>query len=44
LWRPHELAILRVRRHRANGGIAPLVFHASGFHGLAAKDEARGAA
>lgn len=32
----HELVILRVRRHRANEGVAPLVFHASGFRGLVA--------
>lgn len=35
----HELVILRVRRHRANGDVAPLVFHASGFRGLAATNE-----
>jgi flavin reductase (DIM6/NTAB) family NADH-FMN oxidoreductase RutF len=32
----HELVVLRVRRHRANEGVAPLVFHASGFRGLVA--------
>jgi flavin reductase (DIM6/NTAB) family NADH-FMN oxidoreductase RutF len=32
----HELVVLRVRRHRANDGVAPLVFHASGFRGLVA--------
>ncbi|MGH3251148.1 MAG: flavin reductase family protein [Trebonia sp.] len=32
----HELVVLRVRRHRANEGAAPLVFHASGFRGLVA--------
>jgi len=30
----HELVLLQVRRHRANGGVAPLVFHASQFHAL----------
>jgi flavin reductase (DIM6/NTAB) family NADH-FMN oxidoreductase RutF len=34
----HELVLLRVRRHRANGDVAPLVFHASGFHRLAGEE------
>ncbi len=36
----HDLVILRVRRHRANGDIAPLVFHASDFRALATKGAA----
>ncbi|GAA2216275.1 flavin reductase family protein [Nonomuraea monospora] len=32
----HELVVLRVRRHRRNDEVAPLVFHASGFRGLVA--------
>jgi flavin reductase (DIM6/NTAB) family NADH-FMN oxidoreductase RutF len=31
----HDLVVLRVLRHRANPGVAPLVFHASQLHSLA---------
>jgi flavin reductase (DIM6/NTAB) family NADH-FMN oxidoreductase RutF len=30
----HELVVLRVRQHRANPDVTPLVFHASQFHSL----------
>jgi flavin reductase (DIM6/NTAB) family NADH-FMN oxidoreductase RutF len=32
----HDLVVLAVLRHRANDGVAPLVFHASAFRGLVA--------
>ncbi len=38
----HDLAILRVRRHRVDDTQDPLVFHASAFHRLTATDRAGG--
>jgi flavin reductase (DIM6/NTAB) family NADH-FMN oxidoreductase RutF len=32
----HDLVLMKVRRHSVNGDVAPLVFHASGFHQLGA--------